>query len=105
MAHLLLSSVLPHGGGGFMKFLATSAIIGITLLAATPAVRNQSLWAQADKQPTERPKPQQPAGGQQQPRRDPPTTRPEAPKAERPSPPPPPPPQSTGEPELKRRKQ
>ncbi len=82
-----------------MKSLVSATIIGIALLAAAPAVqRSQSLHAQADKRPREQPRPQQPAGGQTTPPSPPPPSRPQSPAADRP------PPQSTGEPELKRRK-
>ncbi len=88
-----------------MRFLTTAAVIGIAL-GTTPVVhRSQSLYAQSDKQPTERPRAQQPSGGQATPRPEPPASRPQAPAVERPAPPPPPAPKSTGEPELKRRKQ
>jgi len=86
-----------------MKSLASAAVIVIALFAATPVVhRSQSLYAQAGRQPREAPKPQ-PSGGQARPQTPPtpPPSRPETPAASRPSGPP----QSTGEPELKRRKQ
>ena len=84
-----------------MKSLVTAAVIGIALLAAAPVVhRSQSLYAQAEK-PKEQPRPQPPAGGKATPQPAPPPSRPAAAgDADRPKPP-----QSTGEPELKRRKQ
>ena len=83
-----------------MKFLVTTAVIGISLLAAAPAVPgSQLLYAQGEK-PKEQPKPQPPAGGKATPQPAPPPSRPAPPAADRPKPP-----QSTGEPELKRRKQ
>jgi len=90
-----------------MKSLVTTAIVGLALLAATPAVhRSQSLSAQTGKAPRDEPKPQQPQQqprSQPAPRQDPPPGRADAPSNDRPTPPPPPPPKSTGEPELKRR--
>lgn len=82
-----------------MKFLVTAAI-SIGLLAAAPAVPgSQSLCAQSEK-PKEQPRPQPPTGGKATPQPAPPPSRPAPPAADRPKPP-----QSTGEPELKRRKQ
>ena len=86
-----------------MKSLVPAAVIVIAFLAAAPVVhRSQSLYAQADRQPRDAPKPP-PSGGQATPQTPPPPppSRPEPPAADRPSAPP----QSTGEPELKRRKQ
>jgi hypothetical protein len=86
-----------------MKFLATAAVIGIMLVAATPVVhRSGSLYAQTGKEPKERPRPQEPAG-RPEPRPQAPPGRADASGKDRPTPPPPPPPKSTGEPELKRR--
>ena len=88
-----------------MKFLTTAAVIGLAL-ATTPVVHpSQALYAQSDKQPREQPRPQQPSGGQATRRPEPPASHPQPPAADRPAAPPPPPPKSTGEPELKRRKQ
>ena len=56
------STVLPDEGGGFMKFLVTTAVISIALLAAAPvASGSQSLSAQTEK-PKEQPKPQPSTG-------------------------------------------
>ncbi len=84
-----------------MKSLVTTAVISIALLAAAPAVPGSPvLHAQAEK-PKEQPKPQPSNGGKAAPQPAPaPPSRPAPPAADRPKPP-----QSTGEPELKRRKQ
>ena len=109
MAHLLPESVLPIGGGGFMKqSLVPGALIGVLLLVTGPAtMRTLSLAAQqrSTAHPTEQPKPQPPP-----PRSG--TTTPAPQPAPAPAPPrsngaadhPSTPPASTGVPELKRRK-
>ena len=87
-----------------MKFLVTTTIIGMALLAATPVVhRSQSLLRAVHDAAQGRTEAAQPPPSQPAPRQDPPPGRADAPSNDRPAPPPPPPPQSTGEPELKRR--
>ena len=85
-----------------MKVSMALAILGVTLLAGPAIQPGQSLHAQASKPPKEQPKQQPSSGGRAAPpRQDPPPAPPrqQPPAAQQPKPP-----QSTGEPELKRRK-
>jgi len=86
-----------------MKSLATAAVVSIALLAAAPLVPGSASLSAQSAKTKDQPKPPRSSGGQAAPKppaTTPPPSRPAPPAAQRPTPPP----QSTGEPELTRRK-
>ncbi len=86
-----------------MKSLATAAVVSIALLAAAPLVPGSASLSAQSAKTKDQPKPPRSSGGQAaptSPATPPPSSRPAPPTADRPKPPP----QSTGEPELTRRK-